>query len=225
MQPTSVVDVGCGLGVWLSVFRDHGVEDIFGVDGAYVEKDMLNIPVERFLAADLQEPLRLKKRFDLVVSLEVGEHLPPACARGFVDSLVQLGPAVLFSGAIPFQGGIDHLNEQWQDYWCRLFQERGYVPIDCVRRKVWNNENVQWYYAQNTILYVATNSLQQYPRLRAELEKTAPSQLSIVHPKRYLATADLRNVAFRKILRVLPWTFILGLQRTVYHFLPGKGGA
>jgi 2-polyprenyl-3-methyl-5-hydroxy-6-metoxy-1,4-benzoquinol methylase len=65
----------------------------------------------------LIQPLDLEKEFDLVVSLEVAEHLPASAADQFVNTLVKHGKKILFSAAIPGQGGQDHLNEQWPDYW------------------------------------------------------------------------------------------------------------
>lgn len=105
IQPKSVIDVGCGVGAWLSVFRECGIEDILGVDGNWVDKNMLEIPENRFLVFDLTTPVLMNRHFDLVVSLEVAEHLPSECAEIFIDSLTRLGPTILFSAAIPFQGG------------------------------------------------------------------------------------------------------------------------
>lgn len=116
IQPQSVIDVGCGTGTWLSVFCEHGIEDIWGVDGDYVQEEALEIPKDRFLSHDLTKPLALDRKFDLAISLEVAEHLPCDSAEAFVDSLTQLAPVILFSAAIPFQGGVGHVNEQWQEY-------------------------------------------------------------------------------------------------------------
>ena len=82
----SVVDVGCGVGTWLSVFIDRGVADVLGVDGGYVDRALLEIRPERFIAADLRKPLRSGRAFDLAVSLEVAEHLPAECAATFVGT-------------------------------------------------------------------------------------------------------------------------------------------
>jgi SAM-dependent methyltransferase len=190
VQPHSVVDVGCGVGVWLAVFRKHGVQDVWGVDGAYVDRALLEIPPERFQAADLHAPIRLGRRFDLVVSVEVAEHLPPECAAAFVQSLVALGPVVLFSAAIPRQGGVDHVNEQWPEYWAQRFREHGFVAIDGVRPRVWHDESVEWWYAQNTLLYAEGERVERDPRLRAARQATGDRPLSLVHPRKYLELID-----------------------------------
>jgi SAM-dependent methyltransferase len=186
VKPWSVIDVGCGLGTWLSIFEEFGVKDVFGIDGDHVDRSMLQISPERFAAFDLRKPIQIDRRFDLVVSLEVAEHLPKDCAKTFVDSLTKLGPVILFSAAIPFQGGTSHLNEQWPDYWANYFNENGYEAVDCFRKKVWQDDNVEWWYAQNILLFSKKDYLASNPLLKEEFENTHPSQLSIVHPRKYL---------------------------------------
>ncbi len=134
-------------------------------------------------------PLPLERTFDLVVSLEVAEHLPPESAPAFVGSLARLGPAVLFSAAIPYQGGEHHLNEQWPDYWAELFEQNGFVAIDCVRRNVWSDERVLYWYAQNTLLFVREEMVSGNEALVRELDRTSRSMLSVVHPTRYYPIA------------------------------------
>ena len=113
IRPRSVIDVGCGSGTWLAVCQEFGVEDILGVDGDYVDEKILTIPKSRFSPRDLRKPFQIGRRFDLVLSLEVAEHLPAESAGSFIDSLTAHGDVVLFSAAIPHQGGMRHLNEQW----------------------------------------------------------------------------------------------------------------
>jgi SAM-dependent methyltransferase len=186
LRPRSVVDVGCGLGTWLAVFMENGVADVTGVDGDYVYSSRLEIPAERFVAHDLSTPLSLDRRFDLAVSLEVAEHLPADRAAIFVGSLTALAPFVLFSAAIPLQGGTNHVNEQWPEYWAALFGHRGFLPVDCVRREVWGDENVEWWYAQNTLLFVEEGRLASPPDGGRPFERTPFSQLALVHPRQYL---------------------------------------
>ncbi len=185
-RPHSVVDVGCGVGTWLAAFAAQGITDIQGVDGDYVDRGHLQIAQDKFIAQDLTEPIRLGRCFDLVLCLEVAEHLDQAHAAAFIDSLVNLGPRVLFSAAIPYQGGTHHVNEQWPEYWARLFATHNYVAIDYFRPKIWHDDAVDWWYAQNLLLYVDRTAFEADAILRREATKTATFPLSLVHPKRYL---------------------------------------
>ena len=194
VQPNSVVDVGCGTGEFLHVFKENGIKDLFGIDGKWVNKKKLRIPGNFFLPRNLEKPLRIGRKFDLVVSLEVAEHLPEKSAKTFVETLTNLGPVVLFSAAIPFQGGTHHVNEQWPEYWAKLFEKKGYVPVDCIRRKIWNNDKISFWYAQNTLLFVKKNYLKNNAKLKKEFEQTGGLALSKVHPKLYLARAKRYNL-------------------------------
>ena len=51
----------------------------------------------------------------------------------FVASLARHGDAVLFSAAIPFQGGAGHVNEHWPSYWAADFAVHGFVAVDTIR--------------------------------------------------------------------------------------------
>jgi SAM-dependent methyltransferase len=198
----SVVDVGCGIGTWLAVFHEHGVKDICGIDW-HRSAEMLQIPAERYLSRDLTAPLGIDREFDLVVSLEVGEHLPPEAASTFVRSLSSLGKVVLFSAAIPYQGGTNHLNEQWPSYWVERFSECGFVMVDCIRGRVWDNPDVKWFYAQNIFMFVRADSLDKYPALRRERERQTSAPLAIAHPRGYLEFQQIR-LAMEDICKTIP---------------------
>jgi SAM-dependent methyltransferase len=159
----SVLDVGCGAGAWLAEYRDAGVEDVTGVDGDYVDRRRLLVPPDRFRAVDVSRPFDLGRRFDLVQSLEVAEHLPQASSRDFVGNLAAHGDRVLFSAAVPGQGGENHTNERPLDFWRGLFAERGFVPFDYVRPLVAGAPDVEPWYAYNTLLYVRQTSIDALP--------------------------------------------------------------
>jgi SAM-dependent methyltransferase len=186
VDPKSVIDVGCGIGSWLSVFKEQGIDDILGVDGKWVDRKMLMIPEEKFISSDLEKPIEVSRRFDLVVSLEVAEHIRPEYVQSFIKSLVDLGPIILFSAAIPFQVGKHHVNEQWPDYWVSHFKEHGYTVIDAIRRQIWQNENVEYWYAQNILIFADEGSIKSNPALYREMKNTSTAQLSLVHPKMHL---------------------------------------
>ena len=193
IRPASVIDVGCGEGNWLAVFREYGIGDIFGVDLHY-RAELLRIPNDRFTVHDLTEPLRLNRTFELVVCLEVAEHLPQSCAFPLIESLTNLGPVVLFSAAIPFQGGTGHMNEQWLDYWANLFRQRGYQPIDYIRPKIWDNERILLWYVQNILMFAREDYIASNRALRSAYETPARYPLSLVHPRVYLGKARPNTV-------------------------------
>jgi hypothetical protein len=94
---------------------------------------MLQIPKERFIPADLRNlpPAAEFGQFDLAICLEIAEHLPESCADALIKFLSELAPAVLFGAAIPGQGGVNHINEQWQSYWVAKFSRHQlYAPKD-----------------------------------------------------------------------------------------------
>jgi SAM-dependent methyltransferase len=195
--PTSVVDVGCGSGSWLSVFRDRGVEDIVGIDSEAVPADVLAVPAATVIRHDLTRLLTLNRAFDLVLCLEVVEHIPPWAGERVIALLTSLSPLVVFSAAIPGQGGTSHVNEQWPEYWAERFDDHGYVPIDCLRRKIWNEPAVAWWYAQNMLLFANSTALEDKPKLRSELDLMGTSQLSLVHPRLYESWSNAVRRTFR----------------------------
>jgi SAM-dependent methyltransferase len=223
VRPQSVVDVGCGLGFWLRMFQDLGVKDVFGIDGDWVELPALKIPKENFKYHDLTKPLSLDRKFDLAVSLEVGEHLPDAASNTLVDTLTKLAPVILFSAAMPYQTGTNHINEQWPEYWAERFRARGYVPIDCIRKRVWEKD-IEWWYAQNTLVYCREDMLDNYPALKKELENTFAGQLSLVHPKNYLMKADPKNrphLPFRELVAEIPGAIYRALEWRIKKVVGG----
>jgi hypothetical protein len=92
-----------------------------------------------------------------VISLEVAEHLPESSAAGFIHSLTQHGDIIVFSAALPGQGGQNHINEQWKDYWISYFNAEGYKVFDLIRPLIWNNLLVDWWYKQNIMVFAKSD--------------------------------------------------------------------
>lgn len=217
----SACDVGCGLGEWLRALRERGVADVLGIDGDHVPRDMLRVSAADFLIHDLTTPLALERRFDLAMSLEVAEHLPERCGELFVDVLIGLSDVVLFSAAIPGQGGTGHINEQWQDYWAGLFAARGYRAIDCIRPLIWTDQRVEFWYRQNTIVYVNPAGLERHPQLR---EFAASDMLSVVHPKQFelslrrYRSLEARRPTMPELFKELPLAVKRSIRTRVSRF-------
>lgn len=216
----SVVDVGCGVGTWLSVFAAHGVE-ITGFDGDYVDRRALHIPAAAFHAKDLAGDWLppAAPRFDLAVSLEVAEHLPASSAERFVAQLCAASDAVLFSAALPTQGGTAHLNEQWPSYWIALFSQHGFRPLDVVRARFWNEPRVDLCYRNNTFVFANDAALARFAAL-SSAAASLPPLADVVHPERYVmvhSASRQESLSFLQLLRLLPGA----LRRAVSRRLGG----
>jgi len=192
LHPKSVIDIGCGVGTWLAAFKTLGVSDIAGYDGDWVDRQMLQIPSEAFNPADLNQRISIGRRYDLALSLETAEHLQPQRSETLVTDLVTLAPAVLFSAAIPHQGGTDHINERWQDYWAGLFAAHGYKAKDCIRPRVWDRSDSTPWYAQNTLLYINESTPMDCP---------GGWPLRLVHPDLYELRATPGMLTFGEVGR------------------------
>ena len=185
VHPRRVVDVGCGRGAWLRAFREIGVDFIQGLDGDYVSCDTLLIPPESFVSADLAELTKLPGNYDLALCLEVLEHLSAQSGGNIVAALTEAAPAVLFSAALPGQGGTGHVNEQWPEYWRRLFQARGYRMLDPLRPRIREDKRVACWYRQNLVLFGSKDWLESRPMLQPDADGTGDFDDDWVHAKLY----------------------------------------
>ncbi len=180
LKPGSVLDVGCARGEWLSVFREHGIEKVKGLDGEYVDQTKLLIPEHLFESVDLLQPFKVDERWDLVLCLEVAEHLFPKRAAGFVEDLTKAAPIILFSAAVPGQGGPLHLNEQWPAYWEDAFAAHRYARLDVIRPLIWQDARVNWWYQQNMFLYASPEALAESETLRSAAAAHSGPRLELI---------------------------------------------
>jgi len=199
VHPGSVLDVGCATGTWLAEWSRVGVPDVFGIDGDYVDRTALRIPVDSFQAVDLNRPFSLGRKFDLVQTLEVAEHLDESSADAFVESLSAHGDVILFSAAIPGQGGTHHVNEQWPSYWAEKFAKAGYTACDVIRPQIWEDPRVDYLYRQNILLFA-----------RDRVFQNVTPRLDLVHPEMWES-----GQAYLHVARKLPGAVARSLRRRI----------
>ena len=164
MKPASLLDVGCGAGAWCRVWQQQGVANVVGVDGEYVNASSLLFAAENFRRQDLAQAFDLKQTFDLVTSLEVAEHVPKQSATTFVENLARHGDRILFSAAVPGQGGEFHVNEQPLSFWRAQFQALGFRCFDPLRPRISHDTQVEPWYRYNSLLYVKDSAVSQLPQ-------------------------------------------------------------
>lgn len=201
ISPKTVVDVGCGVGAWLRAFSEAGVEDIVGYDGEYINASQLLIPADKYCKVDLCRPLPITRVYDLAVCLEVVEHLSPGRSVDYVRTLTSLAPIVLFSAAIPQQGGTNHINEQWPWHWKELFALQGYTRIDAIRPQIWRRKDIEWYYRQNIVLYIRNDVLETHESLMNIKKMYIDNDMEIIGE---IALRRLANPSLRFLLAQMP---------------------
>lgn len=190
---SSVVDVGCGTGTWLHQFHLRGVSRVLGLDGGDATAGLMQIEKSEFLRKDLVLPFDLTEKYDLAMSLEVAQHLSAEFSTNFVSNLSHLSDVIVFGAAIPGQGIINHSNERWPSYWVALFEKHGFTCFDVLRGDMWYDERIEWWYRQNTFVFVNKQRTDLVANLEATAAKLQPP-LDVVHPvcfDIYRETADL----------------------------------
>lgn len=138
-HPCRVVDVGCGSGELLLALQSRGCQSD-GLDYATAALERCRARGLKANRFDLEnDSLDVMMEYNLAASLEVAQHLPAQLADHFVDMLTRLAPVVVFTAAVPGQGGIDHVNEQPNTYWAARFAARGFV-YDTALSEQWRSD-------------------------------------------------------------------------------------
>lgn len=181
LVPESVVDVGCGEGWWAQAFKDLGCE-VVGIDADAGDSPGF-APDVPFIRYDVTRQLTIESQHDLVVCLEVAEHLPSTRAVSFIEDMTRFQPkAILFSAAIPGQSGAGHINCQWQAYWAALIEAHGYRVTGALRWSLWDDPAVEPWYKQNLLLGLRNDVELKGPLTRLFDPKTM-GPLNVVHPE------------------------------------------
>jgi SAM-dependent methyltransferase len=190
-EPKSVIDIGCGLGAWLQNFQEKGVKHIFGIDGSWINREDLYIDSQYFLEADLRKDFALDNKFDLLLCLEVAEHLEEKYAENLISNLTKMSDMVVFSAAIPGQGGQNHFNEQPPQYWLGVFDKFGFYLYEDFRDKFWNELEIDWWYKQNILVFKRNES----PEGSIEIELTYK-----IHYELWERELKQKNSIWRKLM-------------------------
>lgn len=206
-NPQSVLDVGCGIGTWLKQFDEAGIHDYNGVEGPYVKKEFFIANKEKLIFRDLRNEINLNRKYDLVISLEVAEHIEPECADVFLNNLVKHSDTIIMSAAIPYQGGTFHVNEQWPEYWIDKMKKKGYEVYDILRPIIWYNSKIDYYYRQNVLLFSNNKEFQNY--------KTLDQIYSIVHPIKWLESQDHKRQSLKFLLKSLPYSIYNAIKNRI----------
>ena len=212
LKPESVVDFGCGLGQWLGIAKQLGVKEVLGVEN-WAPKELIVLEKREILRQDISEKVVLPHKFDLAMCIEAAEHIPDSASSVLVDSLTDASDIVLFSAAIPLQGGgmvESHINEQWLSYWVEKFARKDYCLFDGIRKVFWNDTTITPWRRQNIVIFVAKSALQ---KVKEVFEVESSSIVDVVHPDMYMiwasqiASLTTESKSKEKTIKAKCWMF------------------
>lgn len=155
----------CGTGKWLAEFEKLGATDLVGieplpeVEGLFRE---VGPKKYQFIAADATQLLRLGRTFDLVICLEVIEHVIPEGTDALVENITSYAPHIIFSGAGPetvdtptMREGkeiFQHINARPEREYADMLLKRGFcqwleLSKEMVRLSTnpWYQQNIRFY--------------------------------------------------------------------------------
>jgi hypothetical protein len=196
--PESIVDLGGGAGGWLKAFKDNGAKKVYCIDHPSIKSEELLISQDEFIPHDLSKEIPSPIKCDLAISTEFAEHLHKSKSKDVVNFLTQSSSIVLFSAAIPGQGGIEHINEQRPDFWKKLYEERGYEQFDVIRPRIIFDKTIPVWFRQNLYLYVDKNIIDRTNLAYVDL--FIPDDFELVHTK---ILENIRNPKLSALMREL----------------------
>jgi SAM-dependent methyltransferase len=216
VHPQSILDVGCGLGHWLQAAARCGINDLLGIDNPAIDPNALVIPSHQFIGINLEQPIDLGRRFDMALCLEVAEHLPASAAENLVTSLCRHSNVIVFSAAIPGQGGQNHVNEQWPAYWQHLFESQGFITWDFLRYQLWDLPAIDPWYRQNLLLFTT-------PDMQFQGQHPTQKVLPLVHPEIFTLVENKRQeleaYRWQSIFRPEFGASLKSLLKSIRHFI------
>ena len=126
--PKTVLDMGCAFGYLVSALRNKGVQ-AHGIDiseYALSQADEKIKPYVKVMSALDELPDNFPKKYDLVVSIEMIEHLYADDGLKVIKKMTEYADRILLSSTDSDFAEPTHVNVQPKEYWCEKFAEHNY---------------------------------------------------------------------------------------------------
>lgn len=224
LHPKSVSDFGCGKGQFLNAFKNAGVSTVHGYDGPWAkEPSQENLDEQEFTCVNFEQATQIHpQKSDIALSLEVAEHLSATSARDFIHLLCEASDAVLFSAALPFQGGQGHINEQPLSYWNSLFKAQDYVPFDLLRYVLWDDDDIEVWYRQNLCIYVKAGSAAEDTLSHTSDSYLQKPEIDIIRHPKTIVHPSFFEMRVKEYEERLDLIYNGGIKPTSYLYLCAK---
>lgn len=207
--PVSILDVGCGVGGWSLAYKERGISNITMLDHPSNKKEHLLFQENNFHTIDFETAIPPVYPAELVICLEVLEHIHAHRCDAVIEYLTKCADTILFSAAIPGQHGYKHVNENYPPYWKAAFEKYGFTQYDIVRPLILFNQEIEYFIRQNIFLYVKGQGLLH----SKEHKEFLPDDFELINRKvlnRHKSPVDL--------IKMMPGSF----KKTIGHRLGKK---
>lgn len=223
-KPNSYLELGAGFCHWSRVAMDYGIDDVLAVDGPWTNLSAIHIDRSKFFVQDMEQEFDLGRRFDMALTLEVGEHISESSADIFVRTLTRHSDLIVFGAAIPLQGGFRHINEQWQSYWLSRFRSHGFRAYDIIRPRFWDDREIPYYYRQNPFLFIKSGRRELTTIADEEMAKVQEQYpiVDLVHPDKYIEMAQYDIISLRRLASKLPMYALRATAQKARRILTGR---
>ncbi|MES2731707.1 MAG: methyltransferase domain-containing protein [Bacteroidota bacterium] len=147
----TVVDLGCGLGIYCQVFKLAGLSPT-GYDG---NPHTHGLTDGRCNVLDLSADIEIGT-FDWVISLEVGEHVPQEYEETFLNNIAKSAKqGIILSWAVPGQEGLGHVNNHTNEYIIEKVEALGFTYVEKASKSLRRKAELSWF--KNTLLVFLRN--------------------------------------------------------------------
>ena len=228
LEPTSILEFRCGLGLYCNFLKTQlDINTVIGIEpeamgGVF---DSPNGPTQ--LAIDIfldEHPEPLEQKFDLVMSIEVAEHVPQEKHDFLFDFLVShTANWIVFSGARIGQGGHGHIAERDEEDWKSEFLKRGMIfQCELTRniRLACNQRNIN--HRQNLMVFKRPSGYGKLDGIEKEALPYLKGILALVQQKSVYLDGNLFYVNLRDAINIMPADNLKEKRRNLIRLIEGR---
>ncbi len=127
--PATALDAGCAIGILVEALRARGV-DARGFDiSDYAVRQVPEFLTPYIQKGSVLDPNAVSGCFDIVICMEVVEHLLPADADLAIENLCRWSDRIVFSSTPDHYDEATHFNVQQPGYWVEKFARHGFIHV------------------------------------------------------------------------------------------------
>lgn len=143
----TIIDLGCGPGMYSEFLNQNG----FFCDCCDGNPHTIELSKHKCFIQDLSIDFDLQKKYDCVLCLEVGEHIPKLYEDILIDNIIKhTEKLIILSWATVGQGGHGHVNEQPNEYISKKFENKDFER--CYDIEIDLRKSSFWWWFKNTIM-------------------------------------------------------------------------